>query len=41
MGVYETYVVLKDSEQLAQKKTAEGKYNSLTLFPQGSPGKQK
>ena len=36
MGVYDTYVVLKDSEQPAQKETAKVKDNSLTLFPQGS-----
>ena len=39
--VYETYVILKDSEQLAQKKIAKVKYNSFSLFAQGSLGKQK
>lgn len=34
MGVYETHVVLKDSEQLAQKKIAKVKCNSFTSFPQ-------
>lgn len=38
MGVYEMYVVLKDSEQLAQKIIAKVKYDSLTFIP---AGKQK
>lgn len=38
MGVYEMYVVLKDSEQLAQKIIAKVKYDSLIFI---RAGKQK
>lgn len=38
MGANETYVILKDSEQLAQKKIV--KYNSFTI-PAGKPREAK
>lgn len=36
MGVYETYVVLKDSEQLAQKQQLKLSTTLSLLCPQGS-----